>query len=56
VFSAEAAPPEVSSGVGLSLAQKIDLRMDKLKTCHEEAIAKDLDLVERISSVRGCMK
>jgi len=54
--SAEAATPEVSSGVGLSLAQKIDLKMDKLESCRKEAIAKNLGLVERIGFVRGCMK
>ena len=54
--TAEAAAPEVSSGVGLSLREKVDLHMDKLETCRKEAIAKNLGLVERISFVRGCMK
>jgi len=54
--SAEAGTPEVSSGFGLSLAQKVDLRMDKLEACRKEALAKDLGLVERISFVRSCMK
>jgi arylsulfatase len=54
--SAEAATPEVSSGVGLSLKEKVDLRMDKLETCRKEALAKNLGLVERISFVRDCMK
>jgi arylsulfatase len=54
--SADAAPPEVSSGVGLSLAQKVDLTMDKLETCRKEALAKNLGVVERISFVRDCMK
>jgi arylsulfatase len=54
--SAEAATPEVSSGVGLSLAQKINLRMDKFESCRKEAIAKNLGLAERVSFVRTCMK
>src|SRR5262249_20556737 len=54
--SAEAATPEVSSGVGLSLTQKVELQMDKLETCRKGAIAKNLRLVERISFVRGCIK
>ena len=54
--AAEAAPPEVSSGVGLSVTQKVDLHMDKLETCRKEAIAKNLGLVERVNFVRGCMK
>jgi arylsulfatase A-like enzyme len=53
---AEAATPEVSSGVGLSLAQKIDMRMDKLESCRKEAIAKNLGLAERVGFVRSCMQ
>jgi arylsulfatase len=53
---AEAATPEVSSGVGLSLTQKVDLQLDKLESCRKEAIAKNLGLVERIGFVRGCMQ
>jgi arylsulfatase A-like enzyme len=54
--SEEAAAPEVSSGVGVGLVQKIELHMDKLETCRKEAIAKNLGLVERVSFVRNCMK
>ena len=54
--SAEAAPPEVSSGVGLGLKEKVDLQMDRLETCRKEAIARNLGLAERISFVRGCLK
>jgi arylsulfatase len=54
--SAEAATPEVSSGVGLGLKEKVDLQMDKLETCRKEAIARNLGLAERISFVRGCVK
>ena len=50
------ATPEVSSGVGLGLKEKVDLHMDKLETCRKEALAKDLGLVERISFVGNCMK
>ncbi|MDE2064800.1 MAG: arylsulfatase, partial [Bradyrhizobium sp.] len=53
---AEAAPPEVSSGIGIGLKQKVELHMDKLETCRKEAIAKKLGLVERISFVRACVK
>jgi arylsulfatase A-like enzyme len=54
--SAEAATPEVSSGVGLSLMQKVELRIDKLESCRKEALAKNLGLVERLNFVRGCMQ
>ena len=54
--SAEAATPEVSSGVGLGLMQKVELRIDKLESCRKEAFAKNLGLVERINFVRGCMQ
>jgi hypothetical protein len=54
--SAETSPPEVSSGIGLALKQKVDLYMDKLETCRKEALAKNLGLVERIGFVRDCMK
>jgi len=54
--SAEAATPEVSSGVGLSLAQRVILRMDKFETCRKVAIAENLGLAERVSFVRNCMK
>jgi len=56
VDSAEAATPEVSSGVGLSLAQRVILRMDKFETCRKVAIAENLGLAERVSFVRNCMK
>ena len=54
--STEAATPEVSSGVGLGLTQKVELRIDKLESCRKEALAKDLGLVERLNFVRGCMQ
>ena len=54
--SAEAATPEVSSGVGLGLMQKVELRIDKLESCRKEALAKNLGLVERLNFVRGCMQ
>ena len=54
--STEAATPEVSSGVGLGLTQKVELRIDKLESCRKEALAKNLGLVERLNFVRGCMQ
>jgi hypothetical protein len=53
--AADAAPPEVSSGVGLGLMQKVDLQMDKLEACRKEAIIKDLRLTERVGFVRKCV-
>ena len=53
--SAEPATLEVSSSVGLSLMQKVDLQMDKLEACRKEAIAKDLRLTERVGFVRKCV-
>jgi hypothetical protein len=48
------AEPQVGT-VGLSLTQKIDLRMDKLESCRKEADAQKLSVPERIGYVRGCM-
>lgn len=48
--------PEVSSGVGLCLMQKVELRMDKLRTCRKKPIAENLRLIERISFLRQCMQ
>jgi arylsulfatase len=53
---AEAATPQVSSGVGVSPVEKVELHMDRLETCRKEAIAKKLGIVERLSFVDGCMK
>jgi arylsulfatase len=54
--SAETATPEVSSGVGLGLTQKVELRIDKLESCRKDALARNLGLVERLNFVRGCMQ
>jgi hypothetical protein len=45
----------VSSDVGLSLAQKIDLKMDKLESCRKQASVEKLSELERLGYVRGCM-
>jgi arylsulfatase len=52
----EAVTPEVSSGVGLGLREKVDIHMDKLEICRKEAVAQNLGLAERVSYVRNCMK
>lgn len=52
----EAVTPEVSSGVGLSLMEKVDIHMDKLEICRKQAVAQNLGLAERVSYVRNCMK
>lgn len=54
--SAEATAPEVSSGVGLSLLQKVELRLDKRGGCRKQAEAQDLGLLERVQFVRKCME
>jgi arylsulfatase A-like enzyme len=48
--------PQVSGDVGLNLAQKVVLRLDKLEGCRKQAQAKDLGIVERVSFVRTCMQ
>jgi arylsulfatase len=53
--STAAAEPEVSSNIGVSLAQKIDLRMDRLESCRKQADAEKLSAMERLGYVRGCM-
>ena len=54
--SAEVAMPEVSSGVGLGLLQKVELRLDKREGCRKQAEAQGLGLLERIQFVRKCME
>jgi arylsulfatase len=56
---AETAPtggtaPQVSGDIGLNLAQKVELRIDKLEGCRKQA--KGLGLVERVQFVRKCME
>jgi arylsulfatase A-like enzyme len=54
--SQEAAAPEVSSNVGLSLLQKVELHMDKREGCRKQAEAQGLGLTERVQFVRKCME
>ena len=54
--SQEAAATEVSSNVGLSLLQKVELHMDKRESCRKQAEARGLALVERVQFVRKCME
>jgi hypothetical protein len=54
--AAEATEPAVSGNVGLGLRQKVEVHLDTLESCRKEAIAKNLGLAERVSSVRNCMK
>jgi arylsulfatase len=54
--AAEAAAPEVSSGIGLGLLQKVELRLDKREGCRKQAEAQNLAVIERIQFVRKCME
>jgi arylsulfatase A-like enzyme len=54
--STEAAVPAVSSGVGLALLQKVELRMDKRGGCRKQAEALALGILERVQFVRKCMQ
>lgn len=46
---------QVSSNVGLSLKEKIGLRIDKMQGCRKLAEAHGLGVVERIKYIRKCM-
>jgi arylsulfatase len=50
------AETQVSGDIGLSLAQKIDLKMDKLESCRKQADIEKLGALERLGYVRGCMR
>jgi arylsulfatase A-like enzyme len=54
--SAEAAAPEVSSGVGLNLLQKVELRLDKREGCRKQAESQRVGLLEKIQFIRKCME
>ena len=46
----------VSSDIGLGLAQKVELVLDKHEGCRKQAQAQGLGLLERIQFVRKCME
>ena len=48
--------PAVSSNIGLSLLQKVELRLDKREACRKQAEAQGRGLLERIQFVRKCMQ
>jgi arylsulfatase len=54
--SAGTAAPQVSGDIGLSLMQKVELRLDKREGCRKQAQAQGLGLLERIQFVRKCME
>jgi len=45
-----------SSYIGLSLMEKVDLRLDKREGCPKQADARGLSALDRIRLVRGCMQ
>lgn len=47
---------QVSSNVGLSLKEKIGLRIDKMHGCRKLAEAQGLNVAERIQYIRKCMQ
>ncbi|WP_442868577.1 hypothetical protein [Bradyrhizobium sp. CCBAU 51745] len=49
------AEPQVGT-VGLSLVDKIQLRIDKREACRKQAEAKDLGMVERVKFVQQCVQ
>src|SRR5439155_12645009 len=52
----EGAAPQVSGDIGLSLLQKVELRLDKRGGCRKQAEAQSLGLLERVQFVRKCME
>ena len=40
----------------LTVVQKLEVRIDKIKDCRKQADAQKLDVVERIKFVRGCLQ
>ncbi len=54
--SAGGAAPQVSGDVGLSLSQKVVLRVDKLEGCRKQAQGQGLAVIERVQFVRKCME
>jgi arylsulfatase len=54
--SAATAAPAVSGDIGLSLLQKVELRLDKRGGCRKQAEALGLGILERVQFVRKCME
>jgi arylsulfatase len=54
--TAAAGGTPVSSDVGLSLVQKVELALDKREICRKVAQKQGLGLLERIQFVRKCME
>jgi len=54
--SAGGAAPQVSGDIGLNLAQKVVLRVDKLEGCRKQAQGQGLGVIERVQFVRKCME
>jgi len=56
VTKTEEAEPHVSSNIGLSLVEKIQLRMDRREGCRKQTEAQSLDVVDRIKFVQQCFQ
>jgi len=54
--AAAGAAPQVSGDIGVSLMQKVELRLDKREGCRKQAQAQGIGLLERIQFVRKCME
>jgi len=54
--STKATKVSVSSNIGLSLREKVGLRISKRQGCRKQAFAQGLGLVDRIKFVRKCMQ
>jgi arylsulfatase A-like enzyme len=50
------AEPQVSGNIGLSLLQKVELRLDKREGCRKQAEGQKLGPAERLSFVQKCME
>jgi arylsulfatase A-like enzyme len=54
--SAKTSKISVSSNIGLSLREKVGLRITRLEGCRKQAFAKGLGITERFEFMRGCLK
>ena len=46
----------ISSDTGLSLAQKIELRIDKREACRKQAEAQNISVIEKLQFIRKCVQ
>lgn len=50
------AEPQVSGNIGLSLVDKIQLRIDKREGCRKQAEAQGLGMVDRVKFIQQCVQ